>query len=409
MLACYEWAWKYRNDTIVFSFLRSESTKKSLIVCSRDFVCTIKTGVETSRWILTIVPASQASECYRFSADLWPGFCWNVASIRMTACIALTQTECNLPAFIQAILRIVFHAFFTGGSDSSKEEICPDIILYLSPSGFSLEKTSCHGANSIVVSSDTAHENNCRSWRTVARKKFSGRNSRANKALGIVRNGKGLFLWRPRPKTRSAKDFPRGIRRLRWNAPRDNRVDSKTVCCLINVQPFIRVVTEGHLSGFLNYLVRKFLFLRWEFCSEWKEGAFETLFGETSDATRSSHFRWPTFYFKSFVSFAIQEVRSINIILFSRNLPTNIANSLCYDYRVVTQYCSVLSRTAKGWIHPLAVKKGWRKEQARGIVFFNQPQLASERLPVFPTNVLAFVYNPNGLRIQLGIVSTIFN
>lgn len=194
MLACYEWAWKYRNDTIVFSFLWSKSTKKSLIVCSRDFVCTIKTGVETSRWISTIVPASQASECYPFSADLWPGFRWNVASIRMASCIALTQAECNLPAFIQAILRIVFYAFFAGRSGSSKEEICPDIILCLSPSDFSLKKTSCHGANSIVVSSDTAHENNCRSWWTVARKKFSGRNSLANKVLGIVRNGKGLFF-----------------------------------------------------------------------------------------------------------------------------------------------------------------------------------------------------------------------
>ena len=155
----------------------------------------------------------------------------------------------------------------------------------------------------------------------VAGEQWRGRSSAGEihsriRCWALFEMGKACFSWRPRPKTRSAKDFPRGIRRLRWNAPRDNRVDGKTVCCLINVQPFIRVATEGHLSGFLNYLVRKFLFLRWEFCSEWKEGAFETLFGETSDATRSSHFRWPTFYFKSFVPFAIQEVRSINIIFF---------------------------------------------------------------------------------------------
>ena len=187
----------------------------------------------------------------------------------------------------------------------------------------------------------------------VAGEQWRGRSSAGEihsriRCWALFEMGKACFSRRPRPKTRSAKDFPRGIRRLRWNAPRDNRVDGKTVCCLINVQPFIRVATEGHLSGFLNYLVRKFLFLRWEFCSEWKEGAFETLFGETSDATRSSHFRWPTFYFKSFVPFAIQEVRSINIVFFfAKNLPTNIANSFCYDYRVVTQYCSVLSRTAK--------------------------------------------------------------
>lgn len=49
---------------------------------------------------------------------------------------------------------------------------------------------------------------------------------------------------------------------------------------------------------------------------------------------------------------------------------------------------NIPSCTLKSEIHPLAVKKGWRKERARDIVFFNQVWTAPERLPVFPANVL---------------------
>ena len=148
---------------------------------------------------MIVLPSFQTSAvCYRFFADLWPRFRWNVAPIRMPSCVALIQPECNLPAFIRAILRIVFHAILGRGSGAprdKKKKICPGIILYVCPcwlftrenflprNKFRLLFRATRGSKIIVV---------CR--RTVARKKFSGWNSRGNKAVGIVRNVKGLFF-----------------------------------------------------------------------------------------------------------------------------------------------------------------------------------------------------------------------
>lgn len=68
-----------------FSYTICRSMKSLLIVCSQDFVCTIKTGVET--WISTIVPRSSR------------GSMTKVGTLpRLVSCVALTQVECNLPA-----------------------------------------------------------------------------------------------------------------------------------------------------------------------------------------------------------------------------------------------------------------------------------------------------------------------
>ena len=154
---------------------------------------------------MIVLPSFQTSAvCYRFFADLWPRFRWNVAPIRMPSCVALIQPECNLPAFIRAILRIVFHAILGrgGGAPRGKKKSAryytifyTGIILYVCPrwlftrenflprNKFRLLFRATRGSKIIVV---------C--WRTVARKKFSGWNSRGNKAVGIVRNVKGLFF-----------------------------------------------------------------------------------------------------------------------------------------------------------------------------------------------------------------------
>lgn len=55
-----------------------------------------------------------------------------------------------------------------------------------------------------------------------------------------------------------------------------------------------------------------------------------------------------------------------------RNLSIQVLEIILHRYRIVAQYSLVY--TVKSEIHPLALKKGWRKERARDIVFFNQPQ-----------------------------------
>lgn len=65
-----------------FSYTICRSMKSLLIVCSLDFVCTIKTGVEN---------VVNFDHCSPRIYDQG----WNVTS---TSCVALTQVECNLPA-----------------------------------------------------------------------------------------------------------------------------------------------------------------------------------------------------------------------------------------------------------------------------------------------------------------------
>lgn len=81
----------------------------------------------------------------------------------------------------------------------------------------------------------------------------------------------GVLSWKQGRKLVESPRLSARFRRLYSNAPRDNRrVDGKAACRLINVEPFMGVTTEGHLSGFLNYLVRKFSLV--EFPFEWEKG-----------------------------------------------------------------------------------------------------------------------------------------
>lgn len=90
VVACWQCGLRTERENIgtlqyYFSYTICRSMKSLLIVCSQDFVCTIKTGVEN------VVNFDHCSP--RFSRIYDQG--WNVTS---TSCVALTQVECNLPA-----------------------------------------------------------------------------------------------------------------------------------------------------------------------------------------------------------------------------------------------------------------------------------------------------------------------
>lgn len=215
----------------------------------------------------------------------------------MASCVASTRAECNLPAFIRAILRIVFRAILGRGGGPWREKKS-DIILTL---------TSSHPVRSTPTATFRqgkllATEQIRLSFRAsrgskiivVAVEQWRGRSSAGEIHAGIRRRplfemGKACFSRRPREQGRKlvqrrlaaafsttrSERAARQSRRWQSGLPLDK--------C---PTPY-GVATEGHLSGFLNYLVRKFL-LAAEFRSESKGVSLETFFGyETSDATRS--------------------------------------------------------------------------------------------------------------------------
>lgn len=84
--------------------------------------------------------------------------------------------------------------------------------------------------------------------------------------------GKACFSRKQgRKLVESPPDFPRVFDdSIRTRLGTIGESIGKAACRLINVEPFMGVATEGHLSGFLNYLVRKFPFVEFRF--EWEKG-----------------------------------------------------------------------------------------------------------------------------------------
>lgn len=197
--------------------------EKTLIVCSVyvhkgvHFVYPVKTGVETSRWIFprivhrscrvefVTVPRIHGGDSLKSRRREW-----------QRLALHFTQAECNLPAFIRAIHRIVFHAILgrAGGLSTEwkvKKILRPDIVLSW-PLDSPPRKTSCH-----------RNKFDCRSRASralkiivVAGEQAHGRSSTGEIRARIRRSalfemGKACFSRRSREEGRKASsvNFPR--------------------------------------------------------------------------------------------------------------------------------------------------------------------------------------------------------